>query len=297
MNTYIIKCFSLRLLNDEINKIIQNTSNVIRLNFDGISLNDLIEECSYFSLLNEEKIVIVNNFKLNTTTKGIDSYLNNPNPNTKLILIVDNIDKRNSTYKLVKEKGTVIEITDLKVNEISNKISIYCKNAGIKIDYLTLSKLLDNNLNNYDLALSEIDKISLITNNITSEVLNDYGAFIIQSENFALCDAITNKDYSKIKDLLSDFISTKSEVIPFVALLASQYRIMYAAKCMSGSPEVVGQKLNIHPYRVKLAKEKAINYTKEDILSNLEALCNLDYQLKSSGIDPYTLLKIFLINI
>jgi DNA polymerase-3 subunit delta len=59
---------------------------------------------------------------------------------------------------------------------------------------------------------------------------------------------------------------------------------------------MIASKLNIHPYRVKLAKEKSYNYNKEDLLRNLELLYELDYELKSTSIDPYSLLKIFLIN-
>lgn|SRR5574344_16762 len=297
MNTYLLQVFSLRLLNDEIMKIIKANDNVIRMNFDECDLNDVLNECSYLSLLNEEKTVIVNNFKLNNETKPIEKYLNNPNPKTRLILITNNIDKRNSTYKLIKEIGQVIIISELSDSELSSKIKNYCQNNNLKIDYSAVNKLMQNNLNNYDLILSEIDKIALETKDIKLDDVNLYGSVLESEENFALCDAITSKDYNKANKLLIDFINNKEEVIPFIALLGSQYRIIYVTKVMSGSTDMIADKLKIHPYRVKLAKEKALNYTKEDLIRILDTLSDMDYKLKTTSFDPYTLLKIFIINL
>jgi DNA polymerase-3 subunit delta len=297
MKIYLLNICYLHLIDDEIEKIVGNTKNVIRINLDESNIHNIIEECSYYSLLNEEKIVIVNNFKLNDSTKDLLNYLDHPNPNTTLILITDKIDKRNAIYKFIKDKGTIIEINDLKVKDLIPKINNYCHKKDISIEYSAVTKLLDNNLNNYDLALNEINKISILKTNIKEADINKYDEPILGDDTFALCDAITNKDKKKTLPLLENFISSKNEVIPLVALLASQYRIIYAAKCMGGSPDTIAAALDIHPYRVKLAIDKSYLYTKEEILNNIISLCDLDFYLKSKNVDEYSLLKMFLINL
>ena len=262
MNTYLISIFSLRLTYDEVDKITAGKSNIIRINYDESNIDNVLDECSYFSLLNEEKIVIVNNFKIDANSKPLEKYLKNPNPATKLILITNSIDKRSTIYKLIKEKGTIIEINELKPSELTSKINSYAKKEGVMIDYLAVNKLIDYNLNNYDLILSEIDKLKLIKNKITKEDIIDYGSKIIGEENFALCDAITTKNKEETSKLLNDFIQNKEEVTPFIALLASSYRIILAVKSLSNkSNETIAKELNIHPYRVKLARDKASLYT------------------------------------
>jgi DNA polymerase III subunit delta len=298
MNTYLISVFSLRLTYDEVEKITAGKSNVIRINYDESNIDNVLDECSYFSLLNEEKIVIVNNFKIDANSKPLEKYLKNPNPATKLILITNNIDKRNTIYKLIKEKGTIIEINELKPSELTSKINSYAKKEGVMIDYLAVNKLIDYNLNNYDLILSEIDKLKLIKNKITKEDIIDYGSKIIGEENFALCDAITTKNKEETSKLLNDFIQNKEEVTPFIALLASSYRIILAVKSLSNkSNETIAKELNIHPYRVKLAREKASLYTLTELYNIIISLTDLDYKIKSMNVDNYMLLKIFLINI
>ncbi len=297
MNTYLISSFSIRLLEDEINKIILGKDNIISINYDESNIDNVLDECAYFSLLNEEKYVIVHNFKINASSKPLEKYLDNPNLNTKLILVVDSIDKRSIIYKKIKEKGTIIEINELKPNELSNKVNTYCKNKGLSIDYTSVNKLIDYNINNYDLILSDIDKISIITNKITPEVVEEYASKINGDDTFNLCDAITSKNYKEESILLEKYISEKKEVIPLISLLAGQYRIIYAIKELSGTDESIGKKLDIHPYRVKLARNKAYLYSKDEIKNILLGLCDLDKNIKSLNVDNYSLLKEFLINI
>ncbi|MDD2505356.1 MAG: DNA polymerase III subunit delta [Bacilli bacterium] len=295
MNTYLISSFSLRLLHEEINKIITSSDNVIRMNMDEININDVISECSYYSLLKETKYVIINNFKLKKEYNQITKYIAEPNPDTVLILIAESIDKRSIIYKEILKNGTIILIDDLK--NINSKIKEYCQNNNIEIDYLAISELLNNNLDNYDLVLNEIDKISLITNKITKEEVLKYSIKLISEDNFSFSDAVLNKNYQEIANHLEDFINLRSEVFPFIGLLANQYRLIYTVKRLDETNEQIGKKLGIHPYRVKLAKEKANFYSKDELQKKLLDLCDLDYNLKNSNIDKYILLKIFLINV
>lgn len=296
MNVYLINIFSLRLIQDEIDKITNNKANITYINYDEESIDNILEECSYFSLLDEEKYVIVRNFKLNASSKPLESYLNNPNPNTTLILVVDSIDKRNAIYKKIQSKGTIIELQELKPNELFNKVQTYCKKKKIIIDYESINKLIEYNLNNYDLILNEIDKFSIISNEINNKILDEYAVKLNEEDIFGLCDAITSKNHHKINELLDNFIANKMDAIPLVALMAGQYRIILTVKEINGSPDYIASLLNIHPYRVKLAIDKSNLYSKVELEDILIKLCNLDHNLKSLNANPYSLLKEFLIN-
>lgn len=297
MNTYLLNIYSIRLLNDEINKITAGKENIVNINYDESNIDNVLDECAYFSLLNEEKIVIVKNFKINASSKALEKYLDNPNPNTKLILVVDSVDKRSTIYKKIKDKGNIIEIAELKPNELANKVNNYAKSIGVSIDYSSVNKLIEYNLNNYDLILNEIDKISIVTNKITSDIVDAYSSKLNGEDTFGLCDAITSKDYKNASKLVDSFIAEKMEVVPLVALLAGQYRIIYATKELNESNESIASKLNIHPYRVKLAKEKAYLYSKDELKSIILNLCDLDKNLKSLNVNQYTLLKEFFIKL
>ncbi len=298
MNTYLLSIFSIRLTYEEIDKITAGKNNIIKINYEESSISNIIDECAYFSLLNEEKIVIVNNFKIDKDVKLLEKYLKDPNPSTRLILVASAVDKRSALYKLIKEKGTYIEINELKPNELNNKILAYTKRENIELDYLALNKLVDYNLGNYDLILCEIDKLKILNNKITVQDIEDYGSKILGEENFALCDAISQKDKNLTSKLLADFIQNKEDVFPFIGLLASQFRIIIAVKSLNNkSNEAIAKDLGIHPYRVKIAKDKSYLYSLEELYRIMLDLADLDYKLKTLNVDQYTLLKIFLLNI
>lgn len=297
MNNYLFHITSYRYLEEEINKITKGIDNVIKMNFDDISVNDIINECLYCSFLDDKKCVIVYNFPLNSETKNIEKYLNNPNENVKLILVTNKIDKRNTTYKIINDKNGVIEKESLTGSELSNKVSNYAKNIGLNIDYNTLNLLMSNNLENYDLILNELDKLSIVSKDITSDVLDKYSSKILSDDSFELCDAITSKDYKKINKLVNNFILNKKEVIPFISLLASSYRIIYSIFNLNDSNEEIGFLLKIHPYRVKLARDKSKLYSKSELEDIIVRLANYDYELKSSNINEYILLKQLLIEL
>ena len=94
MNTYLIKSFSLRLLNEELEKITKDIPNIIKFSFNETSTREICKDCAYYSLLDEKKCVIVFGFKVDKDINIMEEYLKNPNPNTTLVLVMDNFDKR-----------------------------------------------------------------------------------------------------------------------------------------------------------------------------------------------------------
>ena len=87
MKNYILNIYSNYLLEEEINKIISKEDNIINLNYDDLKIDDVILECSYYSLIDTSKCVVVKNFKLNEDARKLINYLENPNKDVKLILI------------------------------------------------------------------------------------------------------------------------------------------------------------------------------------------------------------------
>ncbi len=292
MKNYLINIISPYILKEELNKIINKDSNITYLNYEEIDINDIIIECSYPSLIDKSRVIIVKNFKLNESSSKIKDYLNNPNKEITLILLTNQIDKRTNLYKTIKDNITVIEIKELKPEDIHNKLSNYCKNNNIKIDYNSLNIIMNNNSMDIDLCINEIDKFNIITNNINEDIINKYSSIIPSDDSFELCDAIVEKKINKIETLLEDFIESRKEVIPFIALLALQYRYIYACKEINKSPDYLMKLFNVKSnYPFKKASTRVKIYTKEELKDILIYLSKIDLELKSTDKDKYMLLK------
>ena len=295
---YLLNINSIYILDEEINKIINKNDNIISLNNDDTKIFDIITECSYYSLLDTSKTIIVHNFKLTEENRIIINYLDNPNKDVKLILIASNIDKRSKLFKDIKPKLNYIEIKDLKTNDIINKINNYCKNNDIKIDYKSTNYLLETNLKNIDLVINEINKLSIISKTIDMNLIEEFASYIIPDESFELCDAIVEKKLNKISKLLNEYIDSKKEVIPFISLLAMQYRYIYSAKVTKKSADYLAALFggkNSYPFTK--AKDRINLYSISELENILINLADIDLRLKTSDCDPYSILKNFITSI
>ena len=82
--------------------------------------------------------------------------------------------------------------------------------------------------------------------------------------------------------------------------IASQYRLIYSVKNLTRkgySEKEIALELGIHPYRVKLAREKSYNYTNDELKEKLLSIGSLDEKVKLGIIDKYVALKLFLVNL
>ena len=87
------------------------------------------------------------------------------------------------------------------------------------------------------------------------------------------------------------------EPIKILVILANQFRIIYQAKELykkGYSGNDIATQIGIHPYRIKLALEKAVNYDSKTLLNYLSKLADLDYDIKIGNIDASLGLEFFI---
>ena len=169
MNTYLISSTSYRLLQDEIIKIIKNSSNIIKFDYEEDSFENILEEASYFSLLDEKKYIIVYNANLFSSDKLNEEkseillkYFKEPNVNSVLIFTLYRpIDSRKAVTKYIEKNGTIIVKDTPNEREMANIISSLLKKESFKISYGGINYLINNCRNDYDIILSEIEKIKI----------------------------------------------------------------------------------------------------------------------------------------
>ena len=108
------------------------------------------------------------------------------------------------------------------------------------------------------------------------------------------------KQKKKAMEMLEEMLKRGEEPIMIVIMLANQFRMIYQAKELyqSGYTEKdIASTLGIHPYRIKKALEKGRRFENERLLSLLDQLASLDYQIKSSTINKRLGLELFLLGL
>lgn len=311
MNTYLIYGNDYGLIKREIDKIISGITDVVKYDLLVSNVSDVIEEASCMSLFGDKKVVIGENAlfltgantSVNHDIDYLTSYVNAENHDNIVILTVvqDKLDERKKIVKLLKKNVTVIHKETIDEKDLPKFVIKEFLNNGYKIDYKTASYFVDYVGKNVDILLSEINKMIIYKDtdkeifiedilNISSKGFND--------NVFDLSDAIMKKDFKKIFYCYNDLMILKEEPIKIIALLASQFTLVYQSKLLSKEgfmSKDIASTLKVHPYRVKLALET--NYPDFELKDILKKLHNLDYEIKTGKVDKIVGLENFLLHL
>ena len=311
MNTYLIYGNDYGLIKREIDKITNGIIDVVKYDLSASNVSEVIEEASCMSLFGDKKVVIGENalFLTGTNTSvnhDIDyltSYVNAESHDNIVILTVvqDKLDERKKIVKLLKKNVTIIHKETIDEKDLPKFVIKEFLNNGYKIDYKTASYFVDYVGKNVDILLSEINKMIIYKDtdkeifiedilNISSKGFND--------NVFDLSDAIMKKDFKKIFSCYNDLMILKEEPIKIIALLASQFTLVYQSKLLSKEgfmSKDIASTLKVHPYRVKLALET--NYPDFELKDILKKLHNLDYEIKTGKVDKIVGLENFLLHL
>jgi len=114
---------------------------------------------------------------------------------------------------------------------------------------------------------------------------------------FSLTNELFGKNYLKLRVVYNSLVLKKEEPIFLLSLISGQLRIYYKVKVLLNehySQKDIAKELGVHPYRVQLAAQGIRNYSVNKIMKTLILAANYDKLLKSSYMDKYLILDLFI---
>ena len=275
------------LIQKEIDKIINKLTNyeLIKYDLNEIEFNKIIEDLDTYDMFLKQKVIIGYNplFLIEKTDFKEDKllkYINNPSDNI-LILVVNKLNNRLKLVTEIKKVFKIITIKNIDYNTfIENNLEDY------KMDKSTIQYFLNKVGQNYNIIESELEKLKLYKVDkkiITKEDIDLVSNRNIESSIFDLIDSIVKKDKKKVYELYEHFLSSGTEIIQIMIMLANQIRLIYNVKVLNRlSDSEISNLLEVHEYPVKLARNKGYNYSKKELLNMLYNLAILDEDIKSN---------------
>ena len=311
MNVYLIYGNDYSLIKREVDKIALNANDVVKYDLSVDKVDNLLDDASCMSLLDEKKVIIGENAlfltSLNTNVNHnleyLFNYVNAENHDNIIVLTVvtDKLDERKKIVKLLKQKAKVIHKYLIEDKNLNGFVMDEFKNAGYKMDLKTANYFVSYVGKNVDILVSEIEKMIVYKDNnkiVTINDINEISSRGFKDNVFDLTDAITKRDFKKMYECYNDLMVLGEEPIKIIALLGNQFLLIYQVKLLNEkgkSNTEISQILNVHPYRVKLALETDfLIYELKDILKKLHGL---DFGIKSGSLDKNYALEDFLLHL
>ena len=321
-NVYLICSNSYYLLEDELKNILKDNP-YTSFDLNAVELDDVLEEAAYFSLFDDKKYMVVKNAsifgaskrkakeedngdeeKVSKKDEKLLQYLNAPNDNTVLIFVYNGkADTKKKICKIIKDRYKFIQIDDLKPKDIQSRIEKALKNDGYKIDNNTSYYIVSNALNNYDLAMNEIEKIKLYYGKGCTIKYDDVINIVsknIEDNNFKFIDTVISRDIKESFKLFDDLMIQKVEPIMLMSMLAKEIRNMLLAKKMLNNKskkeimEVLGLRFD---FQVDKLINNCYSFKEKQLEEYLVLLSDLDYKIKRGKISNKLALELFIMNL
>ncbi|MBB3108953.1 DNA polymerase-3 subunit delta [Paenibacillus phyllosphaerae] len=243
--------------------------------------------------------------KIDHQTASLIEYINNPCDTSVIVfqVMAEKMDERRKVVKLLKEKGACIAFAELNEHELLQWTMKRAEEQKRTMRREAAELLLARTGKNMQQLAQEVDKLCLHAGEggaIDELTVEKLIATTVEEDVFALIDAMASLQVDRALKLYADLLLRREEPIKIAALIASQLRIMLQVKELeqqSYSPQQMAGQIGIHPFRVKLASEKARKFKVATLGKHLNAIADLDYRMKTGQVDKTLGLELFLLSL
>lgn len=315
---YVIRSSSIRMLNSKIQELTKDINEKKYFNLSMDELEDVIIDASYVGLFNEDRAIIVrevNYFggknKYEDQVNSIVKLIENLDPSITLIIVCNNLLKTKDSAKRLLSLN--VEFIDMYNNPEVEKefLNKYIEDNQLKVDSKAMDKLNTNTCNNIDLLLNELDKLSIITKDITFRVVSEYSSsYIIPKDNldeldyndvsFKFVDALINKKFKDAFAYFDKVVERGDDMYSLIGLINSQFSNVYMVKEALSHGMSDEEIMNEFGYkkigRVFIMKKNGNIYSLDELRDIIINLSDIDLKIKL-GADPINSLKEFILSI
>ena len=275
-------------------KTYSKTQEVEPLVFDEEDKTEnIISEISTISMFQSKKYIVLKNIvalSKNPEAKELVRALKTIDDTISIVVISESskLTKTNDLIKFLLSNATVTQIKKISDNKVVDTIRDIVKSKGGEISngtILLLSRKLPNNLR---IIITEIDKLLLESNVITSEMVEiSIGKYLID-DNYALSNAMVALDKHAIILAYNKLLNKGEEPTKIIGQMASTLNlaVLVSAYMEQGkTAQQTADQSKIHIFRIK----KAIDMINQGSIKNIKhivvRLAELDKNIKSGKID------------
>lgn len=292
------------LINKKIDEIVDKDNTII-YDMNESLIDNVIEDVLSFSLFSNNKDILCTNCTFLTSSNNdkdslikLKEILDKDIENRLILTVNSKLDERKKIVKELLRLGTSFNFKTLKNYEVLKYIEKGFQSLGYKINSDVLNYFYSFVGNDLGIIDSEIDKLILYKDDkvITKEDIKSITSRILENNIFDLIDAVVKKNIDKSLKIYDDFVLMNEEEIKLISMLGDQFRLIYQVKKMYSfgyTESDIIKKLEVHPYRVKLARESLI--TVVEAKEYLLKLYNLDVDIKTGKKNKKTAFKLFLL--
>ena len=297
---YIIQGQEQCFIKDKLKEITSSSESEV-VYFDGsdknFSIGALLEACEGNSLFSQGSIVLVDQpfFLIRKSDEKqlqpLLDYISKPLYDTQLVFYtyLDNFSTKLKVYKAIAKNAQVITLNSLDYKNFNNYVRSRLNEEKVDISSDAAYQLNSICKRNATLFNQNIEILKLYPGKIDLKAVNKLCTASDENDSFELINALTAKDVSKAIYLERKMMTANDSILSVIGLLANQLRFLYQIAYLSSKGKNRKQILDetgVNEYRLNKAFESLRNLRKEQIISLLAKLSDLDISCKSDSSLP-----------
>ena len=297
---YIIQGQEQCFIKDKLKEITSSSESEV-VYFDGsdknFSIGALLEACEGNSLFSQGSIVLVDQpfFLIRKSDEKqlqpLLDYISKPLYDTQLVFYtyLDNFSTKLKVYKAIAKNAQVITLNSLDYKNFNNYVRSRLNEEKVDISSDAVYQLNSICKRNATLLNQNIEILKLYPGKIDLKAVNKLCTASDENDSFELINALTAKDVSKAIYLERKMMTANDSILSVIGLLANQLRFLYQIAYLSSKGKNRKQILDetgVNEYRLNKAFESLRNLRKEQIISLLAKLSDLDISCKSDSSLP-----------
>jgi len=305
MKIHLIISDSYYFIKEALYKIYGDFDNVVKMNYKEIPFDEILYEFSSISLFDDKKYIVVENaedlFSKSFDNEDFENYLKNPSEINNVVFITSKVDKTNKYFKYIKDHYSVYDSSLKKSYNNINEVKNYIKSQGSSMSDKALNYLKDACLNDYDLMMSEVNKLLILgKKNITDELAFGLINLTPDGNSNRLIDALLNMDSNAALKLNDNFKTLNIDITKMLALISWNVRVTYLIKKYRKDKEMLDRVIKDY----KISDYSYNNFVRKGNMRSLEEFEDLiikladidlkikEYQITKENIGDY-LINIF----
>lgn len=260
---------------------------------------DLAETMPFFAA--HRLIVVENSGFFKTASPELADYIK-AMPDTVIFLFVETeVDKRGKLYKVVKEKGRIVEMGMQDEKTLLLWIASALKRENKKIQESTVRYLISKagtDMENLEKELEKLFSYTVFKDEITIQDVEDICTTQITNRIFDMVDAVAKKQQKKALDYYYDLVALKEPPLRILALLTRQFRILLEVKELMRKGlgrQQIAQSAGLHPYVAGKCMDQSKGFSGWQIRNILEDAADMEEAAKTGRLDSTMCVEIFIV--
>ncbi|MGM1046613.1 DNA polymerase III, delta subunit [Paenibacillus uliginis N3/975] len=288
---------------------------LIHMDLGEVPIQAVVEEAETVPFMVPRKLIFVrdtslftagkDNSKIEHRVEALLEYLDNPADYSVVVFMVqhEKLDERKKVVKAVKKVGTALAFMPLGGDELLRWVDKQASIQNCSFGPGAAEALVRNAGTGLQTLAGEIDKLCLYAGaggTVDEATVDHMVARSTEQNVFALVEDIANLRIDKALSIFYELLKQREEPIKIAALITRQFRIILQVKTLSKqsySQQQIASQIGLHPYAVKIAGEQARKFETSRLENILNHLGDLDYKMKTGGVDKVLGLELFLLRL